>query len=208
LHEHIVPLNANQDNVGAARPEDPAPNPLDLDSLRLDQNFAASVGVKKVVTVIPVRKPNRQEFVRVRPGEDSRLPALILEDKIDGGPFVVSHALRDEWVEEMHPVVLLLATNRQSDVFLWPARLPSPDGRSNLWHETALAAAKLAETKWVRVAANMSAGHYDVHEAANENLSEPVWPELSFQEIINLAFGKRLIDSADHPVLRSLRGET
>jgi hypothetical protein len=208
VHEHIVPLNANQDNGCAAELADPAPNPLDLNSLRLDQHYAAGVGVKKVLTIVPVRKPNRHEFVRVRAGEEWRINTLVLENKIDREMFVVSQALRDELAEELHPVVLLLAINRQADVFLWPLRLPSPDGRSNLWHESAFAAAKIAETTWVRIAANMSAGHYDVHVAANENLSEPVWPELSFQIIIELALGKRLINSANHPVFRSLRGWT
>jgi hypothetical protein len=201
-------LSQNQSNGHTAgSPIDPAPNPLDLDSLRLDQNFATSVGVRKVLTVVPVRKPNRHEFVRVRPGDEWRINTAVFENKIDREMFVVSQALRDELAEEMYPVVLLLGINRQSDVFLWPARLPGIDGRTNHWHESAMEAATLAETKWVRLAANMGAGFYNVYTAVNENLSEPVWPELSFQQIIELAFGKRLINAADHPVLRSLRGE-
>jgi hypothetical protein len=41
-------------------------NPFDnLSALRLDQSYADTVGVKKLLTTVPVRKPNRQEFVRV-----------------------------------------------------------------------------------------------------------------------------------------------
>lgn len=35
---------------------------------RLEQNF--DIGVKKLITTVPVRKPNRQEFVRVHPSQD------------------------------------------------------------------------------------------------------------------------------------------
>jgi hypothetical protein len=107
---------------------------------------------------------------------------------------------------EVYPVCLFLAVNRQGDVFLWPVKLPGADGRSNSWNESALAAARLAEEKWVRVAANMGAGMYDTYEAAGE-LSEPTWPELSLAELLKLAFRDRFIETVDHPVLRAIRGE-
>ena len=46
---------------------EPTPDPFDPAALRLDQSFADTVGVKKHVTTVPVRKPNRQDFVRVHP---------------------------------------------------------------------------------------------------------------------------------------------
>jgi hypothetical protein len=39
------------------------------------------------------------------------------------------------------------------------------------------------------------------------NLEDPEWPELSFQELVNLAFKDKVVDRLDHPVLRRLRGE-
>jgi len=65
----------------------PAPNPFDnLSALRLDQSYADTVGVKKLLTTVlrlravvqrrgghPVRKPNRQDFVRVHPDPTYRL---------------------------------------------------------------------------------------------------------------------------------------
>ena len=52
----------------------------------------------------------------------------------------------------------------------------------------------------------MSAGMYDVYEATGD-LAEPIWPEISFRDALELAFRKRRIDSDDHPILKSLRGE-
>jgi hypothetical protein len=184
---------------------DPTPDPFDPARLRLRQDFASSLGVKKVLTTVPCRKPNRHEFVRVRPDEGWRLETACFEDKINREVYLVSQNLCEELAGEVYPVCLFVAINRQSDVFLWPAKLPGADGRSNTWNESALAAARLAETRWVRVAANMPGGMYDVFEAAGE-LSEPTWPELSFAEILKLCFKDRFIQNIDHPAIRALRG--
>ena len=67
-------------------------NPFDdLSSLRLDQSFADTVGVKKLLTTVPVRKPNRQDFVRVHPDPTYRLtPAAIIEVKEDREVYLVT----------------------------------------------------------------------------------------------------------------------
>jgi hypothetical protein len=40
---------------------------FDPSVLRLSQNFSEATGVKKLVTTVPVRKPNKQDFIRVHP---------------------------------------------------------------------------------------------------------------------------------------------
>ena len=182
-----------------------APDPFDPASLRLGQDFASSIGVKKVLTVVQCRRPIRQEFVRIRSGEDWRLETGMFEDKLNREFFLVQPHLWAELSGEVFPACLFLAVNRQGDAFLWPVKLPGIDGRSNSWNDSALAAARLAETKWIRVAANMPGGMYDVFEAADE-LSEPTWPELSLTEILRLCFKDRFITSLDHPAVRALRG--
>ncbi|MFZ1934334.1 MAG: hypothetical protein WCB27_20580 [Thermoguttaceae bacterium] len=180
-------------------------DPFDPASLRLGQDFASAIGVKKVLTTVPCRKPNRHEFVRVRAGEEWSLETGVFEDKVNREIYLVQRDLWAELAGEVYPVCLFLAVNRQRDVFLWPAKLPGSDGRSNTWNESALAAALLAQSKWVRVAANMPGGMYDVYEAAGE-LDEPAWPELSLSEILKLCFRDRFIRAADHPAIRALRG--
>lgn len=185
--------------------DDLASDPFDPESLRLSQDFASSIGVKKVLTTVPCRKPNRHEFVRVRPGEDWRLETGVFEDKVNRDVYLVAKSLWSELLGEVAPVCLFLSVNRQGDVFVWPCKLPGADGRSNMWNDSALAAARLAESSWIRLAANMGGGMYDTYEAAGE-LSEPTWPELSFREILKLCFKDRFIQTADHPVIRALRG--
>lgn len=191
---------------GVAAPAEAASDPFDLDRLRLKQNFGETLGVKKVLTTLRCRKPDKQEFVRVRSGEDWRLQTAILEDRINREDYLVAPHLHGDVAEFLQPVVLMLATTKQNNPFLWRCKLPTAEGRPNAWNDSLLAAAQAAETKWVRVAANMQAGLYDVFVAAGE-LAEPEWPELSFKECIKLCFQSRHIAVPEHPVLKQLRGE-
>ncbi|MHB8955441.1 MAG: hypothetical protein ACYC4U_20885 [Pirellulaceae bacterium] len=195
------------DGPTGAKAPDPAPDPFDPESLRLGQDFASSVGVKKRQTVWRARKPNRQEFVRVRPGVGWRLETACFEDKALREVYIVERSLWADFGVEIIPVVLFTAITRQNEVFLWPCKLPGADGRKNDWNDSAIAAALLAETRWVRMAANMQTGHYDVFEASGA-LTDPEWPEYSFSEILRLCFQDRFVRSADHPVLKQLRGES
>ena len=182
-------------------------NQFDVTKLRLTQDFASQIGVKKLLRTVPVRKPNRQEFVRVRKGEDYQLQTAILEMKEDRESFLVDPSLWNELPGEIIPKVILTAMNRQGVMFLWPVRLPGSDGRSDTWNQSALEASNIAEDKWVRVAANMSLGAYDIYDAGSE-LTDPEWPELEFQKILEIAFKDKFITSMDHPAVRRLRGET
>jgi hypothetical protein len=103
------------------------------------------------------------------------------------------------------PRTLYTAINRQGVVFLWPVKLPGPDGKHNEWHRSAAEAAGRAMDRWVRVTANMAAGGYDIHVATGE-LTEPEWPKVSFQDILKIGFRDRIVDRADHPLVQRLRG--
>lgn len=179
---------------------------IDPTKLRLSQNFVEMSGVQRVVTSIPIRKPTRQEFVRVRDGERSRMEVAILELKDERETYIVNPDLYPLLADELTPVVLRLTINRQDVPFLWPIRLPDANGRLNSWHDSDHQASEIAVEKWVRIAANMSAGGYDLFVATGE-LPDPKWPAMEFKEILNLAFRGRIIESMDHSVLRRLRGE-
>ena len=179
---------------------------FDLERLRLSQDFADQVGVKKAILTVPVRKPDRQWFIRVHPDPDWRLETAVLELKEERSEtYLVDPAMWPVLPGELVPKVLFTAINRQSVVFLWPIRLPGEDGRGNAWHRSALDAANLAMAGWVRIAANMGLGAYDVFEATGE-LPEPEWPEKDFQSLLEIAFKDHFVRSLDHPVIRRLRG--
>jgi hypothetical protein len=182
-------------------------NPFDnLSALRLDQSYADTVGVKKLLTTVPVRKPNRQDFVRVHPDPTYRLtPAAIIEVKEDREVYLVTPDMAQALPGEFATVTLFTTINRQGVLHLWPVKLPSPEGRHNEWHRSAADEAERAMKKWVRVTASMSRGAYEIFEA-NGDLPDPVWPDFSFQEILKIAFRERLVDRADHPLVQRLQG--
>ena len=49
---------------------DTSVNPFDPRNLRVSSDFSQNLDVRKVITTIPVRKPNKQSFVRVHPDSD------------------------------------------------------------------------------------------------------------------------------------------
>ena len=97
--------------------------------------------------------------MRVHPNEAYRMETAIFDDKIQSESYLVSPDMWAELSLEVVPVCLFTAITRHNDCFLLPVRLPGADGRSNHWHESALAAAQLSIKNWVRVTANMPAGY-------------------------------------------------
>lgn len=182
-------------------PEDP----FDLTKLRLDQSFVESAGVKKLLTIVPVRKPNPQDFVRVHPSPEYRAALAVIELKEDREIYLLTPPIARELPGEFSMVMLFTAINRQGVIHLWPVRLPAPDGRVMEWHRSAMDAADLATRRWIRIKANMSLGAYEIVEAATT--AEPEWPAVTFQELLRIAFRDRLVDRLDHAVIKRLRGE-
>jgi hypothetical protein len=178
----------------------------DLGRLRLSQDFAATVGVKKALLTIPVRKPAKEWFIRTNP--DLRIETCVLELKEDRETYLVAPSLWPELAAEatFGPRALFVAMTRQNVLFVWPIRLPGSDGKIDDWNRSALEAAAMAESKWIRVVSNQQLGAYGVFTASGE-WPEPDWPEIPLNELLRIAFKGRVIDSLDHPVLRRLRGE-
>jgi hypothetical protein len=178
---------------------------FDLSSLRLSQDFADDIGVKKVVTTIPVRKPDRQSFVRVHPDSSYRIQTALLELREDREVYLVERGLWSELAAEIVPKTLYFAITRQGTPFIWSVRMPTEDGRLDQWNRSAHEAARIAMSRWVRVVSNMPAGAYDVFEAG-ATFADPTWPDLSFQDVLRIAFKDRFIRTIDDPIVRRLQG--
>ena len=181
------------------------PDPFDISSLRLDQNFIETAGVKKLLTTVPARRPGPQDFVRVHPSADYRENFAMVDLKDDREEYLVRPEILGELPGETVNKTLFTAINRQGVVFLWPVRLPAPDDRQNEWARSAREAAEMAMTRWLRMKANMSLGAYEI-TVAESAMADPAWPEHSFQELVRIAFRDRMIATLDHPVIKRLRG--
>ena len=183
-------------------------NPFDPARLRLDPSSLADGGAKKLLNNIAVRKPNRQEFVRVNPDPAYRVtPAALIELKEDRETYLVPPGIASELAGECFTATIFTAMSRQNVLFLWVVKLTGSEGRAkaNAWHDSAARAATCAMTQWVRVTANMHAGYYETF-AAEATIPPPEWPNLSMADLLQIAFRDKLIDSTDHAIIQYLRG--
>jgi hypothetical protein len=191
--------------TAAAAPAAAAPDPFDISGLRLNPSFLETAGVKRLITTVPVKKPSPQDFVRVHPAEEYRDNFAMIDLKDDREEYVVHSTIMRELTGEVVYKTVFTAVNRQGVVFLWPVRIHPPDERKNEWPRSAREAAELAMKQWVRMKANMSLGAYEI-TVSESVIADPVWPELSFQDLVRVAFRERVITTLDHPVVKRLRG--
>ena len=174
-------------------------------SLRLTQNFGETLGVKKVLTTVPVGRPSKDRFFRTHTSESWVFPTWILENKASGETYLVSAEVASALGDQVRPVELHAAIDRQNNPFLIPIPLPGPNGVRNRWHESLAQAVERAKSVWLRISANKDLGGYDIYEATAK-LPDPVWPDTTMDELLEVAFKGRIITSLDHPIVQERLG--
>jgi len=185
--------------------EDLPPDPFDPAALRYSQDFVGMSGVKKLITTVRVKKPNKQDFFRVHPSPDYRATVLMIHLKEDQEYFLVQPSLAQALDGETVAKTIYTVINRQGVVSLWPVTLPPPDGKDNEWWRSERDAAERAMTKWIRLKSNMSLGANEILEGP-PCLAEPEWPDMPFKDLLRIAFDGRLVERLDHPIIKRLRG--
>ena len=179
-------------------------NTPDMSAFRLDTLVDPAMIATPLLTTIPVRKPGKQQFIRVSPDEAYQFDAALLE--FDRETYLVAPTMMDVLSDEYRICRLVLGVARgASSPFLWPLKLPREDGMSNPWNDSAMQAAEAAKSAWVRVMSDIQQGMY-VTKTAEGITDEPIWPEEPMDDLMEIAFRGRLIMSDDHTVVRKLRG--
>lgn len=177
---------------------------FDPSQFKLNTLVDPTLVTEALLTNIPVGKPDRQQFIRTHPDTDYTYDAAILE--YDGETYLVAANMLTALQGEYRAVRLQVAIARHSTVpFLWPLKLPQGDGRPNMWNETAMMAAREAQTAWVRVMSDMTQGMYVTKKAMGID-DDPVWPDQSMEELLRIAFQGKTITELKHPVVQKLLG--
>lgn len=176
-----------------------------LKSLRLPANYGATLGVKKLLTLVPVGKPKKPQFFRTHAAPEMTYEVMLLEQKESREYYGVMPDVAQEVSKLVQPVQLHAAIDRQNNVFLIPVPLPGENGTRNPWHESLAQAVEHAKLNWLRITANMHAGGYDVFVAEGA-LPEPVWPAHDIDTLVDVALRGKIITSLDHPVIQTLLG--
>jgi hypothetical protein len=202
--------NSEELGVGKTAGATTGPDPFDLDSLRLDPSFEETAGVAKVLSMVPVRKPNAQEWFRVHPSAAYRGNFSCIKLAEEGEFYLLTPAIARDFEQETIPMTIYTVINTNNVVLLWPCRITSADGRQNAWHSSAHEAAEKAMTQRVRIKANMGLGAYETFTTKSKTAEiDPAWPTESFSELVRLAFVKvgRYVSTPEHPVIKQLRGD-
>ena len=109
-----VPIFKNGHAPGPAS----IPDPFDPAHLRI-RSDNGGIAVKKLITNIPVSKPNKQAFVRVHPDEAYRVTTAVIDLKEDGKAYLVMPHLHEALAGESSIVTLFTAVDRNGSLFLW-----------------------------------------------------------------------------------------
>lgn len=174
-----------------------------IKTLRLSQDYESLTDVKQVVTEVTIGKPNKQTFFRVHPEWKAVYPLLELKATMKSEYYIVAPNAATEIEDEVHPRILVPLITRDGRLYLWPLRVGNGERLDNA-ASSSLAAMQVAKKKWIKL---VWRGHSFVTMAAKKDLSSPEWPDISFDEMLEIGFKDRVIDSPDHAVIKSLIGD-
>jgi hypothetical protein len=159
---------------------------------------------RKQQTVIPVRKPSKKQFVRTHSSADFRADSMpTIVDEATGDVYLLGadFDLPADIENKIDMVNMAAAITADGSLFLWFYK-----NSTNSWSESARIAIREASRRWVRVLPDKSSNGY-LLEAPMVAPADPVWPPLTFTEMLATAFGARYIDSLQHPLIKKLRGD-
>ena len=197
---------AEKSGGGANKDTQTGDDPFALDNLTVDGTTMEDLGIERPLLVVPVSKPNPQDFFQVHPDPAYRLSARVLELKAERETYLVTKSVWPLIPGETRLVTLLVYQSRHGGLAVWPLKQAEEGVRENTWNVSARKASELAVDKWVRMQANMGNGCYDV--VTTDKIPPANWPDTPLSEVLRIAFGDgKLIDRPDHPVIRQLMGE-
>jgi hypothetical protein len=184
-----------------------------LEDFALSQSF--DPGVEEEDPPVTCRKPPRDDFFRVRPGDENTMTVGIWEppdtrDEV----YLVKPLMFPLFGNLVSPRQLFVCKTSLGVTFLWAARMPREGrrrGGGDKYNATALKAAEHAKTRWTRMASDETLRCYRVFHPKDENAGQFVEPDWSatppLLELIRRAFGDGyMIGSPDHPEARKIRG--
>ncbi|MBN8457480.1 MAG: hypothetical protein J0M04_06570 [Verrucomicrobia bacterium] len=163
------------------------------------------VASEKLLTSLLVRKPKRDEWVRVHPTISARV--YIYEAREENAHYIVLPEVVEPLRDVVRYVQLSLATNYSGGHFVWPVPVPT-ERRPHRAHVTAFAAAERAAREWIRI--SWGKDDYDLYRRSSAQV-DPVWStEIStpseMMRFVAKTGGIEIIDTLDHPVVRALLG--
>ena len=151
---------------------------------------------------IECRDPRPDEWFRVRPGVERGASTLALRDAGTGDLYLVTRDLWQALQPLLMPVCLRACINIDGGVFLWAIAIPAVEGGPELQTTPACVVADLAEKTWCRVVFDADLQQY-ITSTKSRSVPNSLWPDVSFLDLVQAAFGGRVITSLDHPIINT-----
>ena len=181
-----------------------------LDLRRYGISKSQTAAVAKIASV-SIRKPRKDQFIRVDPDLDKRIWVPVLEDKRDFETryFLVAEDIQAALADSGDLAVRLLVPTVTSlgSFFLWVINVSERNGELTGWASSAMDAVNQATSLWIRVIADNDEGCYTTFAAQNQTaLGQPKFPDWDTDKMIEMAFKDKTIDSLDHPLVKVRTG--
>jgi hypothetical protein len=194
---------------GGSGDGDDSPPKLDRERVRalmMSQDYASLVDVENLRLTVEVRRPMGTEYVQVHPDLAWVSRAATIE--ADGDHFVLDPSLYPRFFREAKVKAFYVTINTSGKVFLWPVKCADVNGKLDIWNETAHKAAKIGRNNWVRIVTNPKTRCYDVE--ISYDIEAPEWPNdiVSSEDLFAIAFEDKIIYTADHRLLKNLKGRS
>ena len=185
----------------------PIDDDIDFEALRLPPS--GQLIAKRDLSIIPVRKPKKTEWFRVRSGNDWRIDLPLYEDA-DGDTYLIGSdflSFLNERALVRRARIYTLLVHGSGVLLLSPIGLPDVDGKLNSYNRSREEHYRKAETEWISISANKDLAGYDVW-TPETRIPEPEWPTPpnTLKEMLSIAFKGRYINDPDHPILNQLKG--
>lgn len=161
---------------------------------------------QKLRTLVTFGKLPLDKYIRVRPKADAAYPCLLLQTKKPSDQYLVTDALQSLLQGHVRKALVRMAVDRDGEPYLVPEMAADSGLKLHRWSASWNMALKIAESRWVRVKANLATGSYEVF-AATDDLATPRWPDESIEEMVEMAFDGRVISDADHPIVSLVLGD-
>jgi hypothetical protein len=177
-----------------------------------------AAGLKPILTRIQVQSRNWLKgtniFIRVRPAEiidgvevwQATMDMVGFRDEGGGHSDEILVPDPDILMDlpenaVIHRYRVYYCVTQRGRPHLWRVRLPGDDGKMWPQWEMQHDAAEIAQRRWL----SLNAETMPVPAPTQDR--EPQWPDLTWGEVLQKAFKDKIVDYADHPLLKRLRGE-
>jgi hypothetical protein len=171
----------------------------DLAALR--QAYAVPQEEAGIVAAIEPRKPETGVWFRTHSSPEYYMPGRIIVDREDRSTaYLLSPHLIGKFPDDEKPVLLIPYITRHGVVGIWPAGIGAgARGGGRGWINSRVYAIESAKLKWVKIYGE--ANGYRVVPAESD-FGEPKWPDLTFPQMLEIAWCGLIINSEDHDVIQ------